>query len=124
MIDWDALLFAPVSATFGVDVTFILADDPSPFPLSLRVLDMTGGASTGLIGGTVNGRDMAMDTIRPAADVRAAALTANGVTVSDLLRSTLTMNGRDWIVKSFIPLPAPNGEGQGEYRLVLEEVEV
>lgn len=122
MIDWDVALFKPVADTFGVDATLVTADGEPP--LSIKVLDMTGGAITGLIGGTVNGRDIAMDTIRPSADVRAAALEEYGLTAGDVVDARLTMNGKDWIVKSFIPLPSPNGEDRGEYRLVLEEADI
>jgi hypothetical protein len=119
-IDWDAILSKPLADVLGVDAVFVMADGDPPLPI--RVLDMTGGAVTGLIGGSLNGRDVAMDTIRPAVDIRAAALTDNGLTAEDLVDAVVTINGQDWIVKSFIPLS--NGASQGEYRLVLEEADL
>jgi len=112
-IDWDGLLYGPAAAVLGVTATFVLDDtDGTTFDLD-DVHDMTAGATTG--------RDVQLDTIRPAADVRAVALAAAGVTAEDLIEATLTMNGKDWTVKSMLPLPAPTGEGQGEVRLILEE---
>ena len=110
-MDWDAVLSAPIHSVLGVDAVLVTAcGEP---PLTIRVLDMSGGVTVG--------RDIGMDTIRPAADVRATLLTAAGIAFKDLEGSTLTMNGKDWVVKSFIPLPAATGVGQGELRLILEE---
>lgn len=113
-MDWSATLLDPIyNSPIAVNAVLVLVDgDP---PVTLRVLDITAGASVG--------REVQMDTIRPAADVRATELASHGLSPEGLLDSTLTLSSKDWTVKSFIPLPSPDGEASGEYRLLLEEVE-
>jgi hypothetical protein len=112
-IDWDGILFAPVAAVLGVPATLVLDDTAGTTVELAAVHDMTAGAMTG--------RDVHLDTVRPAADVRMVELAEAYVAVVALEGATLTMNGKDWTVKSFLPLPAPTGEGTGEVRLILEE---
>jgi len=112
-INWDTILYGPVAAQLGVTGVFVLDDTAGTTFTFTDVHDMSSGAMTG--------HEVQLDTFRPAVDIRASALTAQGLTPDDLMGATLTMAGKNWIVKSHLPLTSPAGEAQGEYRLVLEE---
>ncbi len=63
-----------------------------------------------------------IDSILPVAVVRARELEANAIAVSDLSEGEITFNGATWRIKSYRMDPSPEGEPDGEVRLILENV--
>jgi len=104
-IHYDALYASPIA----VDAVLTVAcGDP---PMTLRAIDKTNPAALNFKGVDV------LDT-KPSAMVRAVDL-AN-VAPAALRDASLSLNGKDWTIKSHETVPAPTGEGFGEIRLILE----
>lgn len=61
-------------------------------------------------------------TIRPAADVRMSELTDNGLSRSALKGGAITVAGATWRIENTLPRPSPEGEANGEVRMILIEV--
>lgn len=100
MIDWDPLYDA-IYGLMGVSATLAGA--------SITAIDETRGVDVS--------NDPIVQTVKPAARVRMSDLTANNLTTADLKDSGLTINGREWRVKSFVELP--NKSGDSQVRLIL-----
>lgn len=111
MIDFTSLLLGPVYAAFGCEAEFVTEDGAT---VSVTAIDKSSGVAVGT--------EAEVQTIRPAAVVRAADLEAAGVTAEDLNDASLTMNGKTWRVEACQPRPSPNGEGDGEVYAYLIEV--
>ncbi|PSJ55765.1 head-tail joining protein [Pseudaminobacter soli (ex Li et al. 2025)] len=107
-MDWQALLYGPNYAVFGVPATLIIEDGPT---LTLTVIDKTTGVE---VGGSVD-----VQTVLPAATVRATELAS--IDLADLEDAKLTFNGKTWRVDSHLPKPSPKGEADGEIYLFLSE---
>lgn len=60
-----------------------------------------------------------VETIGPSARVRMKELTDKNISLSSLPTSTITFNGNSWRIKTYKPLPSPNGEADGQIRLML-----
>ena len=106
-MNYSALLYAPVYAALGVDATLTVAG----VDYAIRAIDKTAGVQVG---------DLGIETLAPAAAIRAADLAAFGLTSADLDDAVLTLAGADWRVTAARPLPSPGGEADGEYLLLLE----
>lgn len=102
MVDFDALVLGPVYDTFGK--TAVLTVGPDTHELVL--VDFTKGVSTDDEG------SIGVQTIRPAADVRRATLTALAIELDDLIGAHVELAGRTWRIKSLI-------ENEAEVRLIL-----
>jgi hypothetical protein len=102
MIDFDALVFGPVYATFGQPAVLTIGSSS----YDIVVIDHTKGVTVDE-GGTIG-----VQTIRPATDVRRSALAEFDIAFDDLLDAELAFNGATWRVKSVLD----NGD---ELRLVL-----
>jgi hypothetical protein len=102
-MDFQSLLYAGPYAVFGVPGHLKLSGAAGTC-LDLTVLDKTSGVSAG---GRVD-----VQSIEPAAAVLASALA--GVALADLEDAVLTMNGKDWIVRTHRFSPSPKGEADGE----------
>lgn len=114
MVSFTALLYRPLYATLGVNVTFITVDGAS---LTVTALDKSSGVA-------VEGVGMEVQTIRPAAVVMSADVAAAGLTAEDIDSATLTMNGKTWRVEACQPRPSPMGKDDGElYCFLTESVE-
>jgi hypothetical protein len=109
-MDYASLLYGPIYGVLGVPAVLTLCGGEPP--LALTAIDKTAGVVIGF-------KDADVETIRPAADVRAADLA--GIDFSHLRNASLTMNGKDWTVANHAYIPAPTGEANGEIRLILEE---
>lgn len=104
------LLYGPIYAVLGAAVTLTLE---SATVLELIGLDKTAGAEITVAD------DASLQTIHPAAVVRMADLAELGVAPEDTMNARITINGQDWIVKSYYPKPSPRGEADGELYLIL-----
>lgn len=102
-IDWTALLYNPLYNSLGVAAT--LGTTP------VTVIDETRGV--GLSGNAV------IETVKPAARIRATELADNNIDASSLKDNSLTFNGKTWRIKSHEPLPSKGGEADGQIRLFL-----
>ena len=102
MIDFDALVFAPIYSTFGQPAVLTIGSSS----LDLVVIDHTRGVTVDDAG------SIGVQTIRPAADVRRSALVRLGIAVRDLVDGALEFNGTAWRIKSVLE----NGD---EIRLIL-----
>lgn len=109
-IDYSALLFDPVYAELGVpavigssEITVI--DDTRP-----KVLPVNSG-----------GQAAEVRSVGPGAFARIPELTAKGVTRDVWLGAMIAFNGRTWTVRSYELRGSPNGEDEGEVRLLLKE---
>ena len=108
MIDYSALLYAPVYAELGVDATMN--------GVALTVIDDTRPKIQASSGVEVR-------SVGPGAFARIPELTAKGIARDDYVDAALTFNGRDWIVRSYELRGSPNGEDAGEVRFLLKAVE-
>jgi hypothetical protein len=113
MIDYSALLYDPIYDVLGVPATLTIGATE----VALTVIDETrpktrteGGVETSSVG--------------PGAFVRIPELVAQGIARSDWIGSTLTFNGRSWIVREAPVQGSPNGEDLGEVRFLLKAVDV
>jgi hypothetical protein len=102
MIDFAALLYAPIYKAFGVPATFTCLYGDR---IELAVIDQTGGVEV------ADASSIDIKTIRPAVTIRLA----------DLEDSQLVLGDRVWWVKATMPKPAPTGEAEGELYLFLIE---
>lgn len=112
-IDFSALLYGPVHSVLGVDVTFTTEEGVS---LSMIAIDKSVPFETSREG-------VAIETIRPAAVVRASDLIALDATADDLVGAELLMNGLTWRVEAVQPRPSPRGESDGEVWCILIRID-
>jgi hypothetical protein len=101
MLDFDALVLGPVYDTFGTPAVLTIG----PATHQVSVVDYTKGIA-------VEEERIGLQTIRPVADVRRAALVSISVEADDLVGATLALNGVSWRIKSLL-------EGEAEVRLIL-----
>jgi hypothetical protein len=112
MIDFAALLYAPIYKAFGVPATFTCLYGDR---IELAVIDQTGGVEV------ADASSIDIKTIRPAVTIRLADLVEKGFDAADLEDSQLVLGDRVWWVKATMPKPAPTGEAEGELYLFLIE---
>lgn len=115
LVDFDALLFEPVQTIFGDDAA-VLTTTGSVGAVTLSAIDKTSGVEVAVQG------NIDVQTILPAAVIRMAELLGLGLTRGDLDGSTLTLNGKDWLVQSHRLTPGPQGETAGECMLFLADL--
>lgn len=111
-IDWNAELLDPIYEDFGVSAKLVTA--PGVPLQDVTVLDLSEGVDID------QGRDISVQTLRPAAAVRASELVDKNIRPNDLLDGTITFGGVAWTIRSHKPKPAPTGEADGEIYLILE----
>lgn len=113
MIDFSALLYAPIYDAFGVPATILCLYGAR---FDVMVIDKTSGVE--VFDGTGS-----VKTIRPAAVMRVSELSALGLSQRDLEGVRIELLGKIWRVKATMPRPAPTGEADGELYLFLIEDE-
>jgi hypothetical protein len=115
---WDshyAALHAPPPRGFGKPAVLTLASLSDP--VDITAIPKVGGAVVDPPGTSVE-----IQTIRPAADVRMSELTALGITdLVALHRGQIELAGKVWRIETWVMKPSPEGEANGEVRLVLSE---
>lgn len=118
-MDYDPMYDA-VYAHYGVEAVLTMPETDGAV-LEFTAIDITGGVSVGGAHGnvTAGGFRSEIDTLEPAASVRAADLT--DIDLEDLPEATLLINGKTWKVRGSAPKPSPNGEASGEVYLWLTE---
>ena len=92
MIDFDALVFAPVYGTFGQPAVLMIGSSS----YDLVVIDHTRGVTVDEAG------SIGVQTIRPAADVRRSALAKLGIAAGDLVDGEIEFNDMAWRIKSVV----------------------
>jgi hypothetical protein len=114
MIDYSALLYDPVYAQIGVPAVLTAAGTVGE--IELTVIDETRAKAqtTSTASGPIDVRSVA-----PGAVARIPELTAKGIVRAEYKGSTLTFNGRSWIVRSYELTGNPNGEDLGQVRFLL-----
>ena len=113
LMDYQAILYDPIYTAQGVDATLNFATGEV---FSLVVLDKTVGIDIG------DGEARAQ-TIVPAAVVRYAELTSNGIEPKRFTEdgTKITFNSLTWNIESYRLRPSPQGEFEGEVYLLLSE---
>jgi len=115
LVDFQSLLLDPNYLVFGVDAVLTPVDG---FPFTLQAIDQSAGVAVGDPSG------VQVDTVKPAATIRAFELAEKGLCAGDLNGAALSLNAKTWRVESARPMPTPNGEAAGEIMLFLIEVDV
>ena len=110
MIDFDALLLRPAYRVFAEPAELTIGSTVH----QADVIDGTRGIAV------EEGGPIAVETIRPVADVRRSQLAQKGITVSQLIDAVLVLGGQTWRVKTPLEL------NRDEVRLILiaEDVDV
>ena len=112
MMDYAAILYDPLYASFGTDAVIrCLYSDAFP----IRAIDCTSGIEV------TENSGIDVKTIRPAAIVRMRELIDVGLGREDLEDAALELNDKLWRVKASMPKPGPSGEANGELYLFLIE---
>lgn len=106
---WTDSLDAIYDTDIAVDGSLSLLTD------TIRVIDKTSGVDLMPLG------QAKVPTIVPAACVRRYELTAAGLSPTDLINATLTMNGGTWRIVNHAYRPQPGGELEGEVTLILRQ---
>lgn len=91
MIDFDALVLAPVYDTFGEPAVLTVGSAS----YNVTVINYTAGVE-------VEDGGIGLQAIRPAVDLRRSAFTALGTAIADLIGGELVLGGATWRVKSVI----------------------
>lgn len=108
--DYSTLLYSPVYSLLGVSAQLTPALVGST-PITITVLDKTAGV---VINETID-----IQTIRPAAAVRAYEILDQGVGTGDLDGGTLEFNEKTWRIDMHHMKPSPGGERSGEIMMFL-----
>lgn len=110
-MDYRALLFGPMYATWGVPA--VLSLDAGTFDVT--AIDRTTGAA---LAGPVM-----VETVRPHAVLLRGDLDDQGILLGQLDGGTVALNGKTWRIMGHQSRPSPNGEAEGEVALMLEGTE-
>lgn len=115
-IDYAGMLYGPIYDSEGVDAAITLADTGGT-QIPLRALYQPSGAEVG--GDRIN-----VGTVKNSAAILLPELTEAGYAADDLKDAEITFTFDDgsteaWAIKSWVPAPSPNGEANGELRLIL-----
>jgi len=103
MIDFDALLLRPAYRVFAEPAQLTIGSTVH----QIDVIDGTRGIAV------EEGGPIAVETVRPVADVRRSQLTQNGIVVADLIDAEVVLAGQTWRIKTPLEL------NRDEVRLIL-----
>ena len=103
MIDFDALLLRPAYRVFAEPAQLTIGSTVH----QIDVIDGTRGIAV------EEGGPIAVETIRPVADVRRSQLTQKGIVVADLIDAEIVLAGQSWRIKTPVEL------NRDEVRLIL-----
>lgn len=112
MIDYKALLLDPIYQTIGVPASVIMPDSDETTYEGLTVIDKTAGVALG-------DQPVQVESLEPAAAVRAAELSTRGIDPTDLDGAFIEFNGFRWTIKGRHNRPVPSGARDGELLLIL-----
>lgn len=115
MTIWSDSLDSIYESEIAVTAQLQPGDGTGSTGIDVAVIDKTIGIEIGGDG------DAGLQTIRPAAYVRMATLTANSLDRSDLDNGILTINGKDWRIEAHVLRPSPDGELKGEVCMLLRD---
>ena len=111
MTIWSDMLDRIYESEIGVSATLTAGTGTGATGLSVTAIDKTSGLE---ISDEEN-----LQTIRPAASVRMAELTAAGIVHSELDGGSLAISGKTWRIHSHFLTPTPDGELKGQVVLLL-----
>jgi len=103
MIDFDALLLRPAYRVFAEPAQLTIGSTVH----QIDVIDGTRGIAV------EEGGPIAVETVRPVADVRRSQLTQKGIVVADLIDAEIVLAGQTWHIKTPVEL------SRDEVRLIL-----
>lgn len=107
-IDYQSLLYDPIYQILGVAVTLTTVDDQE---VSLTALNLTKPSS-------ISGLGIDFQAFQPAVKIRMSEL--SGLSLQDdVLGGELELDGETWDIKSYERNASPNGNSDGELRLLL-----
>jgi hypothetical protein len=107
-MNYTSTVLGPIYRIQGTNA--VLTVDGQPY--AIRLMDKTAGVS---LSGPVE-----IETIRPAAAARVYDILQLSLTLDQLDRSTLLMNGTNWLITSCKAMPSPMGTNDGEVYMFLE----
>jgi predicted metal-dependent TIM-barrel fold hydrolase len=113
MTVWSDMLDNIYTSEIGVDAT--LTPGSGSEALTVRIIDKTRGMEF------VNDSNTGVMSISPAATIRMSTLEAEGLTRADLDDGVVTINSKDWRIKSHVLKPNPDGELKGEVVMILSD---
>ena len=111
MTIWSDMLDRIYESEIGVSATLTAGTGTGADGLSVTVIDKTSGLQ-------INEQDN-LQTIRPAASVRMAELTAAGISHAELDGGSLALADKTWRIHSHFLTPTPDGEIKGQVVLLL-----
>lgn len=110
MTDPFAASLDAIYTVLGVEATLSLMTE------TITAIDKTSGIELS------PGGEGLLQTLAPAAAIRVADLTANGLVADDLVGETITLNSVSWKIINHQSKPTPRGEAAGELYLILRKV--
>lgn len=102
MIDYERYLLGPIYDRLGVDARLATTN----VEVDVRVLDDTRGIVID------TGGPIGVGSIRPAVSIRQSELDTNRILPADLKDGRLTLNGKNWLIKTQRPKPGARAEIQ------------
>lgn len=119
MLDYQALLYDPIYDTLGIAAT--IKSGKTSLSFDLTAIDKTSGVAV------TEDQNSNIQTILPAAFIRAREMTSLGLSKDDLNGGILTLKpdnlpSSSWKITSHRPDPSPKGEQDGQYYLFLQEI--
>ena len=102
-MDFSALLLNPIYDVLGVSAS-LTPNGIDAEAVTITALDKTSGVD-------ISG-ELDMMSLRPAAIVRLADLSALGVAILDLDGGSISFNGSSWRIDMHHKVPTPDGSGE------------
>lgn len=109
-LDYQELLYDPIYQVLGVAATLTTSGGDES---TVTVLNLTKPSSFGNIG-------VEFQTFSPAVKIRMSEVVALSLQ-DDVLGGELTVDGKTWSIKSYEYNASPNGNSDGEVRLILKD---
>lgn len=107
-IDYQSILYDPIYATLGIPIVLTTVGDEEK---SVTVLNLTKPSS-------FSGFGVDFQAFQPSVKIRMSEL-SDISPQTDLVGGELSMDGKSWRIKSYEYNASPNGNSDGELRLLL-----
>lgn len=110
MLDYRSLLYGPIYDRLGVPATIVTQGGAT---IELTVRNLTAPS-------TISGIGVDFQAFKPSAIARLYELEGADL-AEDVVGGELTMDAHTWSIKSFEYVASPNGNSDGEVRLILKD---
>lgn len=112
-MQFNSVLLNPIYDALGVEIELACLFGAK---YKLTAIDKTSGIEVG-------SSSVDVGTIRPALAIRASELNDLGLRPHDLEEAIVSMNGKEWTIKTTLIRPSPNGELDGEIYAILMDAD-